>query len=81
MLQSGLLQLRVVRIVKRLTIWDLAQKAGVVASRLSMIERGVVVASEEERERIARVIGGSPAVLFAHAVDPCDARSESPATM
>ncbi len=67
-----MLQLRVVRVVRGWTIWDLTQRARVCGSRLSLVERGLVEATAEERERIAAALGTSPETLFTPAIDPCE---------
>lgn len=41
----------------RVTQWDINKKTGIHQSKISLIERGYVVPSEEERQKIAIALG------------------------
>ncbi len=71
-----MLQLRLMRIARRMTIFDLARKTGVATSTLSMVERGLVALPEKDKLRIARVFNADPARLFAEVVPDKEAFGE-----
>ena len=50
-------QLEIKRRKKGLSQWDLARMTGIVQSRLSLIERGMVTAKKPEIESIAKGLG------------------------
>ena len=45
------------RAKKRQTQWDLKKKTGINQTKISLIERGYVAATEGEKESIARALG------------------------
>ena len=49
---------RMLRLASGLTIWDVSKRTGIAASRLSLIERGLEIASEQDVRRIAEAIPG-----------------------
>ena len=57
-------QIRVARMVRGWTIWELGRRANVSVGRLSLLERGIVEPREDERRRLAKVLDGSPTSLF-----------------
>lgn len=59
-----MIRLRLTRIVSQLTQYDLARRSRVSQTRLSMLERGIVSPSPEERAAIARVFCADPDALF-----------------
>jgi transcriptional regulator with XRE-family HTH domain len=50
-------KLRVVREQKKLSQWDLAVRAGVSQTWVSLVERGYVRPSEDQREQVAKALG------------------------
>lgn len=50
-------KLREVRVVKRITQFQLRVATGVHQSKISMIEHGLVEPSEDEKKRIAKALG------------------------
>ena len=56
--------LRFIRIASDLTLFDVAQKSGVSQTKLSMVERGIVPPTPEERMAIARALGADSDALF-----------------
>jgi transcriptional regulator with XRE-family HTH domain len=59
-----LLNLRVLRIRQGLTQWSLAAETQIPASRLSLLERGLVVPSPTEKEALCKALNASVGVLF-----------------
>lgn len=51
------MKLKVARAEKDLTQWDLALKAGVSQAKVSLIERGHIVPSDDDRQRMAAALG------------------------
>ena len=45
------------RITADMTLYDLGKKAGVIESRLSLLERNLRTPSGEEKERLAQALG------------------------
>ncbi|MBM4277070.1 MAG: helix-turn-helix transcriptional regulator [Deltaproteobacteria bacterium] len=50
-------RLREIRVVRRVSQFDLRLLTGINQSKLSMIENGLMPASEEEKKRIASAFG------------------------
>jgi transcriptional regulator with XRE-family HTH domain len=50
-------KLKHARIDRDLTLFDLAKLTGISPGRLSMIERALVLARPDERDRLSRVLG------------------------
>jgi transcriptional regulator with XRE-family HTH domain len=55
---------RAMRLDAGLTLLDLFGRTRIQVSRLSLIERQLVEARDDEKTRIAKALGGSAAVLF-----------------
>lgn len=51
------MNLTTARAIKRITQWDIRKATGIHQSKISLIERGYVVPSEEERIAIAEALG------------------------
>jgi len=56
--------LRKKRILSEITLYDLARKAGIAASKLSLVERGIDSAQPEEQNRLAAVLNCEVAEIF-----------------
>lgn len=63
-----MLRIRLLRLSRRMTIWDLSKDVGVSQGRLSMLERGLIDPTPDERARLAVILGTSAATLFRPAV-------------
>jgi transcriptional regulator with XRE-family HTH domain len=59
-----MLRIKVLRLSRGMSQWALSQAAGVSQGRYSYLERGLVEATSEERERLAQILGGSASTLF-----------------
>jgi transcriptional regulator with XRE-family HTH domain len=64
--------LRVARLVRGQTQFDLARAIGVVPSRLSLLERGLIEPSRRERAALARALKSSPVELFGELAESSD---------
>ena len=53
-------RLREIRVVKRVTQFQLRLFSGIHQSKISMIENGLVVPSEDEKHRLAKALQVSP---------------------
>ncbi|MCF8051569.1 MAG: helix-turn-helix transcriptional regulator [Desulfobacterales bacterium] len=51
------MNLREARMKRQVTQWDLRLRAGINQSKVSLIERGYVQPSEEEKAAIAKALG------------------------
>jgi DNA-binding XRE family transcriptional regulator len=56
-LEANMNRLREVRVVKRMTQFQLRLITGVHQSKISFIENGLVEAREDEKKRLARALG------------------------
>lgn len=56
--------LREARFFKGLNQWDISLKTGISQSRLSLVERGYVNLREDEKKKIAKVLGYKVADIF-----------------
>lgn len=65
-----MLKIKLLRMSRDLSQWELSRTVGISQGRYSMIERGLIEPTEEERARLARVLGANPATLFRAAVRP-----------
>jgi transcriptional regulator with XRE-family HTH domain len=63
-----MLKIKLLRMSFNLSQWELSHKAGLSQGRYSMIERGLVEPTDEERAGIATVLGANPLTLFRSAV-------------
>ncbi len=57
--------LRVQRVIRELTQSELATLSGVPQWRLSLLERDLKVAKDNERQRLAAALNANPVDLFA----------------
>lgn len=62
-LTVGMINLKIVRIVRRISQWDLAIRTGIPNYRLSLIETGRKDPTPEELSAIASALGTSVATL------------------
>jgi transcriptional regulator, XRE family len=58
------MDLKSLRVQKRLTQWDIRVKTGISQSKLSLIENGYINPSEDEIKKIAQVLGDKPEKIF-----------------
>jgi transcriptional regulator with XRE-family HTH domain len=72
--------LRLARFERRLTQWQLAQRANISASKLSLIERFEVQPTSAERERLAASLGVPEVELFGPAASESAADPDSSGT-
>jgi len=63
-----MLKIKLLRMSKGLSQWQLSQLARISQGRLSMVERGHIDPTVEERARLAHVLNANPATLFRAAV-------------
>ena len=56
--------LREARFFKGLNQWDISVKTGIPQSKLSLIERGYIDPKEEEKRKIAKVLGCKVTEMF-----------------
>ncbi len=56
--------LRRERILRQMTLYDVRSKTGISVSRLSLVERGIEEASEDEKRRLSRALGVQLRDLF-----------------
>jgi transcriptional regulator with XRE-family HTH domain len=59
-----MLRLKVTRMSRGLSQWELGRAAGMSQGRFSMIERGLVTPTGEERAALAQALGTSAATLL-----------------
>ena len=59
-----MLLMRAARALQTIPLYRLARHTGISPSRLSLIEREFVLASPEERQKIAQALGVQAALLF-----------------
>ena len=74
-----MLRLRLVRQVRGYTLFSVSQQTNIAQSRLSLIERALIEASPDEKERLAGCLRTSAASLFRPAFFPEHARTEAQA--
>jgi transcriptional regulator with XRE-family HTH domain len=63
-----LLRVKVLRMERDLTQFDVSSASEISQGRYSMIERGLIEPTAEERARLAAVLGTAPSTLFRRAV-------------
>lgn len=56
--------LKEARFFKGLNQWDISVKTGIPQSKLSLIERGYIEPREDEKRKIAKVLGCKVAEIF-----------------
>ena len=59
-----MLRIKVLRLANDKTQWELSHEAHISSGRFSMLERGLIDPTVEERERLAHFLGASAASLF-----------------
>ena len=59
-----MLLMRAARVVHPMPLYLLARRTGISPSRLSLIEREFVMASPDERQKIAQALGADEMFLF-----------------
>lgn len=57
-------RLREVRVVKRITQFQLRLSTGIHQSKISMIENGFIEPNEDEKQRLAKALGSNPKRVF-----------------
>lgn len=57
-------RLREVRVVKRITQFQLRLSTGIHQSKISMIENGLVEPSEDEKRKLAQALGDDAKKIF-----------------
>ena len=63
-----MLRIKILRLSQGLSQWNLAKAVGISQGRYSMLERGLIKATLEERYRLARILDGLTSTLFRPAV-------------
>lgn len=63
-----MLKIKLLRLSKGLSQWELSSNAAMSQGRYSMIERGLIDPTEAERAGLAKVLNANPATLFRSAV-------------
>lgn len=76
-----MLRIKLIRLSRHLSQWELAHSAGLSQGRYSMIERGLIEPTEAERARLAHVLGANPATLLRAAIRSTGSRSVSEAEL
>lgn len=69
-----MLRIKLLRLSAPLSQWHIAQAARMSQGRYSMIERGLIEPTEEERERLAQILHAPALTLFRQA---CRVRTAS----
>ena len=59
-----LLRIKLLRMERELTQWEISHASEISQGRYSMIERGLVVPTPEERERLVQILNASASTLF-----------------
>jgi len=60
-------RLKEVRFFKKVSQWQLRVFTGLSQSKISLIEMGYVIPSKEEKSKISRALGVTPAEIFPEA--------------
>jgi transcriptional regulator with XRE-family HTH domain len=60
----SMLRIKLLRISLTLSQWEVSRASGMSQGRYSMIERGLIVPTAEERERLAHILHAAAATLF-----------------
>ena len=63
-----MLRIKFLRLSSAQSQWHLAQLAGMSQGRYSMIERGLIEPTDEERERLAQILRVPTSTLFRSAI-------------
>ena len=59
-----MLKIKLLRLSRKLSQWELSRAGGMSQGRYSMIERGLIEPTTEERTRLAAVLGTKPSTLL-----------------
>ncbi len=59
-----MLKIKLLRMSQRLSQWELSRRSGMSQGRYSMIERGLIEPTAEERARLAEVLSAAASTLF-----------------
>jgi transcriptional regulator with XRE-family HTH domain len=57
-------KLRIVRAMKRITQFKLAMRTGILQSRLSYIENGLIEPRDAEKRKLSKALGVGPDDIF-----------------
>jgi len=63
-----MLKIKLLRMSRGISQWEVSHQIGMSQGRYSMIERGLIEPTPEERARLAEVLGAAPSSLFRPAV-------------
>ncbi len=63
-----MLKIKLFRMSKGLSQWELSRGSGMSQGRYSMIERGLIDPTAEERARLAEAVGAQASTLFRSAI-------------
>jgi len=63
-----MLRIKLLRMSRGMSQWELSRAGGMSPGRYSMIERGLIEPTSEERARLAAVLGTAPSSLFRQAL-------------
>lgn len=66
---------RAIRLLRGVTLHDLARQLGIAASSLSMVERGLTPASDHLQGQMAQCLGVPRESLFPETEVPCGKRA------
>ena len=61
-------RIKLLRMSRALSQWELSRESGMSQGRYSMIERGLIEPTEEERVRLAEILGVPASTLFRSAI-------------
>lgn len=73
-----MLIMRAIRVVRNVPLYVLGRRTGISPGRLSNIERELIVATPDERKKIAQSLGVKAAILFAQATTTTIVESQLP---
>ena len=62
--QKAMLRIKLLRLSAAMSQWHIAQAAQMSQGQYSMVERGLIEPTEEQRERLAQILHASPKSLF-----------------
>ncbi len=71
-----MLRLKLLRLNAGLSQWELSRAAGMSQGRYSMVDRGLISPTSEEREALAAALSASPSSLFRQVVKSRPAGAE-----
>ena len=63
-----MLRIKLLRLARGLSQWEFGRTARISQGRYSMIERGLIEPTPEERDRLAQILGAMRSTLFRPAV-------------